>query len=251
MCLEIRHGMRCLDTDVVAFVDRTGSRVQCWAGGGARAACISSSSPALHLSAGERNGAGCAVVIVGKAAGTRSALCEVLMRRAFSAAALGCTLMFATACGSAHPASVPRTSAPSPSERKPSACQTVLTGGSSRVMVDWIDFLQIHGAQFIAGMDGQVQPLAAHEVGPVVARVRCELSVLSFSQTPGPPVDGDAAYPPLGTEVHAVKGFAASCRVAASVHGVYRVYLAHHDVGGRSTPLPCAIAPQDRTPGRS
>lgn len=169
------------------------------------------------------------------------------MRRAFSAA-LGCTLIFAAACGSAHPASVPRTS-PAPtassasSASQPSACQTAPTGGSSRVMVDWIDFLQLHGVQFIAGMDAQAQPLAANELGPVVARVRCELSMLSFSQTPGPPVDDDAAYLPVGTEVRAIKGFTTSCRVAARVHGVYRVYLAHHDVGGRSTALPCAMAP--------
>jgi hypothetical protein len=110
-------------------------------------------------------------------------------------------------------------------------------------MVDWIDFVQLHGVQFIAGMDAQLPPLPAGELGPVVARVRCELSVLSFHQTPGPTVDGDAGYLPVGTRVYAVKGFAASCRVAAPVQGAYRVYLAHHDFGGVSEAVPCAKAP--------
>jgi hypothetical protein len=110
-------------------------------------------------------------------------------------------------------------------------------------MIDWIDFVQLHGVQFIAGMDADMPPAAADELGQVVGRVTCELSVLTFNQTPGPAVDDDAAYLPVGTEVYAVKGFPATCRVAAHIHGVYRVYVAHHDVAGVSHLVPCAKAP--------
>lgn len=162
--------------------------------------------------------------------------------------AVGCTMVLAAACGSTGLPGASRNS-PGPSvsttssTRPVSACQSAQRGGRSTVMVDWIDFVQLHGVQFIAGMDAQLPPLPAGELGPVVARVSCELSVLTFERTPGPTMDGDAGYLPVGTEVHAIKGFAASCRVAAPVQGAYRVYLAHHDVGGVSEVVPCAKAP--------
>jgi len=162
--------------------------------------------------------------------------------------AAGSTMVLVAACGSGPPAGVTRTSpaAAATSTSLPghaSACQTTTGGGSSRVMVDWIDFVQLHGVQFIAGMNAQVPPVSVGELGTVVGRVRCELSVLTFHQTPGPTVDGDAGYLSVGTDVYAIKGYAASCRVAALAQGAYRVYLAHHDVAGVSHAVPCAKAP--------
>ena len=111
------------------------------------------------------------------------------------------------------------------------------------MMVDWVDFVQLDGTQYVAGVDGRVPAIASNELGPVVGRVVCELSVLKFGSEPGPAVDGDAAFIKVGTEVHAVRGYATSCRVAAHIAGVNRVYLAHGDLAGVSRAVPCAKAP--------
>ena len=111
------------------------------------------------------------------------------------------------------------------------------------VMIDWVDFVQLDGRQYIAGLDGAVPSIAASQLGAVVGRVTCQLSALKFSKEPGPSVDGDAAFLAIGTEVRAIEGFEPSCRVAARIDGANRVYLAHHDVGGYSKAVPCAKAP--------
>lgn len=110
------------------------------------------------------------------------------------------------------------------------------------MMIEWVDFVQLDGRQYIAGLDGPVPPVPSSEVGVVVGRVTCQLSALKFSKTPGPNVDGDAAFLAIGTELRAVHGFEPSCRVAARIDGANRVYLAHHDVDGHSKAVPCAKA---------
>ena len=110
-------------------------------------------------------------------------------------------------------------------------------------MVDWVDFVQLDGTQYIAGVDGKVPVIASNQLGPVVGRVACELSVLKFHEQPGPAVDGDAAFIKVGTEVRAVRGYGTSCRVAVQIGGVNRVYLAHADLAGVSRAVPCAKAP--------
>jgi hypothetical protein len=110
-------------------------------------------------------------------------------------------------------------------------------------MVDWVDFVQLSGTTYVASLDGELPPVVSSQLGAVVGRVRCQLSVLKFSEQPGPNVDGDAAFLAIGTEIHAVQGFGPSCRVAARIDGVNRVYLAHHDVGGYSKAVPCAKVP--------
>jgi len=110
-------------------------------------------------------------------------------------------------------------------------------------MVDWVDFVQLDGTQYVAGIDGKVPAIASSQLGSVVGRVECELSVLEFHAQPGPAVDGNAAFLKVGTEVHAVRGYAPSCRVAAEISGVNRVYLAHADLAGVSRAVPCAKAP--------
>ncbi len=110
-------------------------------------------------------------------------------------------------------------------------------------MVDWADFVQLGGTQYVAGVDGKVPAITSNQLGSVVGRVECELSVLKFHAEPGPAVDGDAAFIKVGTEVHAVRGYGTSCRVAARVAGVNHVYLAHADLNGVSRAVPCAKAP--------
>lgn len=110
-------------------------------------------------------------------------------------------------------------------------------------MVDWVDFVQLGGTQYIAGVDGTVPAITSNDLGPVVRRVKCELSLLKFPAQPGPAVDGDAAFIKVGTDVHSVRGYGTSCRVAAQVAGVNRVYLAQTVSAGVSKAVPCAKAP--------
>ncbi len=164
---------------------------------------------------------------------------EVLVKRPHMAAVIGLAMLSTTGCGSAGnvvtDVSGPQCSTSSSvASQRGSACLTTLLTGEATVMVDWVDFVQLHGVQYIAGLDGNVPAVASDELGSAVGRVECQLSVLKFQVQPGPVVDGDAAFISVGTQVHAIRGFEPSCQVAARVGGVIRVYLAHADVDGVS-----------------
>ena len=170
------------------------------------------------------------------------------MKRLVILALAGLPLLFTAACASpSHVvgvANAPGSSIdPTHSSAPASNCDNTPRQGNSSVMVDWIDFVQLSGTQYIASRDPQVPPLASTQLRAVVGRVRCQLSALKFSQQPGPNVDGDAAFLPIGTEVHAIDGFEPSCRVAARIDGANRVYLALHNARGYSKAVPCAKAP--------
>jgi hypothetical protein len=119
-------------------------------------------------------------------------------------------------------------------------CTDRAAGGRAAVMVDWIDFVQLDGIQYVASLDGPTLEVPQEQLGPVVGRVQCQLSALTYAREPGPAKDGDAAFLAIGTEVHAVRGYQPRCRVAALINGTYRAYLAHQEVGGVSSPAPCA-----------
>ena len=170
------------------------------------------------------------------------------MKRLSIVALVGLPILFAAACANAsQPVAVensPGSSAgPTHSSAPGSACENAPRKGNSVVMVDWVDFVQLRGTQYIAGLDGQVPPVDSAQLGVVVGRVSCQLSALKFSEMPGPNVDGDAAFLTIGTELRSIHGFEPSCRVAARIGGVNRVYLAHHNDGGYSKAVPCAKAP--------
>ena len=169
------------------------------------------------------------------------------MKRLSIVALVGLPLLFTAACASpSHLAGVADSGSsvdPTRSSATASACENTPRQGNSSVLVDWVDFVQLSGTQYLASRDPQVPPVAPAQLGAVVGRVRCQLSALKFSQQPGPNVDGDAAFLPIGTEVHAIDGFEPSCRVAARIDGANRVYLALHNVGGYSKAVPCAKAP--------
>lgn len=167
------------------------------------------------------------------------------MKRAIIAAVIGLASLSTAGCGTVGPGvSGPEPSTPRSADPQPgSACLTTSETGDSRVMVDWVDFVQVDGTQYLAGLDGMLPPVPPEQLGPVVGRVKCQLNVLKFQVEPGPAVDGDASFITAGTDVHAIRGFQPSCRVAAKVDGLNRVYLAHKDVGGVSKPVPCAKAP--------
>jgi hypothetical protein len=162
-------------------------------------------------------------------------------------ALVGLPILFIAACASpSHPVSentYGRSVAPTHSSAPARACENAPHQGNTTVMVDWVDFVQLSGIQYIAGLGAQVPSVSSTQLGAVVGRVRCQLSALKFSEERGPNQDGDAAYLTVGTEVHAIHGFGPSCRIAARIDGANRVYLAHHDVGGYSKAVPCAKSP--------
>lgn len=171
---------------------------------------------------------------------------RVIMKRLPLIALAGLPLVLATSCGSAGRDGVSAygSSVTPPSSSAPtSACHNTSPKGNAMVMIDWVDFVQLDGRQYIAGLDGAVTSIGPSQLGAVVGRVTCQLSALKFSKEPGPSVDGDAAFLAIGTEVRAIQGFERSCRVAARIDGANRVYLAHHEVGGYSKAVPCAKAP--------
>ncbi len=172
---------------------------------------------------------------------------RTIMDRANIATVLGVAMLSAAGCGSGSEVVTggrPTHSISShPEAAQGSACLSTPTTGSSTVMADWVDFVQLHGTQYVAGADGKVPAVPSNELGPVVGRVTCELSVLKFHTEPGPAVDGDAAFIRVDTKVYAVQGYGTACRVAAQIAGVNQVYLAHADRAGVSKPVPCAKAP--------
>jgi len=172
----------------------------------------------------------------------------VLVKRVNIAAVIGLAMLSATGCGIVGnvgtDVSGPELSTSSSANpQRGSACLTTPMTGDSTVMVDWVDLVQLHGIRYISGLDGNVPAVASDQLGAAVGRVECQLSVLKFQADPGPAVDGDAAFMEIGTEVHAIRGYEPSCRVAARIGGVNRVYLAHTDVDGVSKAVPCAKAP--------
>ncbi|WP_345711914.1 hypothetical protein [Kineococcus glutinatus] len=72
---------------------------------------------------------------------------------------------------------------------------------------------------------GSGSVLDEEQVGDVVASVRCRIKdvVLDPEFTPR---DGDAAYLPIGTEVHAVVGSPVTTRLAVLEDGTWRLYTA-------------------------
>ncbi len=157
---------------------------------------------------------------------------------------IGLVVLSAAGCGIAgdHGNNVPGSEGSTTSSGNPqrgSACRTTPTTGDSTIMVDWVDMVQLHGVQYVSGLDGTVPAVAPNQLGPVVGRVQCQLNILKFQTEPGPAVDGDAAFLPIGTDLYAIRGYQPTCRVAARVGGVNRVYLAHADVDGVSKPVPC------------
>ena len=158
-------------------------------------------------------------------------------------AALACLALLLTACGNGGAPAVTGTGVESlHGSPSGSACNDTATGGAAAVMVDWIDFVRLGGIEYVADLAGSVPAVPQSGLGPIVGEVTCQLSVLKFSRPPGPAVDGDAAFLPVGTAVHAIAGIAPSCKVAAQVAGTVRVYLAHAETNGVSRPVPCATA---------
>jgi hypothetical protein len=108
-------------------------------------------------------------------------------------------------------------------------------------MIEWVDFLQVGGQQYVAGL-GQPVTIRPSQLGPVVTHVRCSIAAIDDHRHVGfRLVDGSAAFLPAGAAVYEVHGYSPRCRLAGYWGHQLRVYLAQHDVHGQSAPLPCAL----------
>ncbi len=80
---------------------------------------------------------------------------------------------------------VPSTSS-SGNPQRGSACLTTPTTGDSTVLVDWVDFVQLHGIQYVACLDGNARAVASDQLGSAAWSVECQLSLLKFEVEPAP-----------------------------------------------------------------
>lgn len=153
-------------------------------------------------------------------------------------------LILAACSEDAH---VARTS-PSPRgsiETQPSTAESCpkVAGGQGYAAVDYVDFIQAFGHQYLADFAGRVIPAPARsDLGAVVLRSRCSFAALNdrTHKDPGRARDGDTAFLAAGTPIYAIKGWSTQCRLAAEHNGRLHVYLATEDHAAVATPRPCA-----------
>src|SRR5215813_8222213 len=108
------------------------------------------------------------------------------------------------------------------------------------VLFEWVDFVQFHGRQYIAGLSPTAN-IRESDLGAVITRIRCSITALDDRHHVGfRLVDRSAAFIRAGAPVFAVRGYSPRCRLASYVGGQLHVYLAQHDVNGHTAPLRCA-----------
>jgi len=154
----------------------------------------------------------------------------------------------AAGCAAQPPAARPRLVAATPTRTANVAphaaadCPKLARRERSMVTIDYVDFLQAGGRNYIADLH-PVAPITRADLGTRVLSVRCSYARLNHEtgrQTP-PPRDGDAAFLQPGTPVYAIHGWSPSCRLAASWEGRLRVYLAYQPHAAFATPEACAL----------
>jgi hypothetical protein len=108
--------------------------------------------------------------------------------------------------------------------------------------VDYVDFLQANGRNYIAGLT-RVPPITSTDLGAHVLTVRCSFSELNHrtDQMTPQPRDGDAAFLTPGTPVYSIRGWSPECRLAAHEPGQLHVFLAYRTGGKVATPESCAL----------
>ena len=158
-----------------------------------------------------------------------------------AAAAVVALAMLATAACSrsvVRTKAVPSTWAPGMSV-VPTPCpqRSPLTRGSA-VIIDYVDFVKVHGSTFLNSQMATQQP-PPRPAGRVVARVRCNLQDAPTDRGGPPQVDGTAAFLPVGTVLTAAAGVPSSCELLARVDGRVRTYLVQVDSAEHSTVSTC------------
>ncbi len=150
-------------------------------------------------------------------------------------------------CGSdnAGAGDVPSPAGSDAAAQQSSGCPSLTTTPGHGVAVDYVDFIHANGMSYGVAEEMNLPsvPIAVSDIGAEQFRVRCSLSQLN-NQThvfPPPPRDGDASFLPAGTPVHAITGWSPTCRLAAQLHGTWRVYLAVDKDSSPAKPQPCAV----------
>jgi hypothetical protein len=110
-----------------------------------------------------------------------------------------------------------------PAAAAASACPRPGGAGSSRTIIDYVNFVQLDGVQYVAGMGDGPDTLRADQLSGRVGSVLCRLDNSDASPSYRAR-DGDAAFLPPGTVVYAVKGDPAA--VAARAGGRFLRYTA-------------------------
>ena len=158
------------------------------------------------------------------------------------AGAVGCTSQGApTAAPDQPPSNLAPTTTRSP-VAGPDCPPTSTRHGGGITTIDYVDFVQANGRNYIADLH-RVPAISQADLGPRVLTVRCSFSQLNDrtgASTPTPR-DGDAAFLAPGTPVYAIRGWPPNCRLAARHDGRLHVYLAYRPGGKVATPERCAL----------
>jgi hypothetical protein len=115
--------------------------------------------------------------------------------------------------------------------------------GGGRAAVDYVDFLQANGRNYIADLGGNRLTIRPTDLGRVALQVRCSYAAVNDATglVFGKPRDGDAAFLAPGTNVYGVRGWPPLCRLAAMHDHEWHVYLAYRPDATVATAEPCAL----------
>lgn len=160
-------------------------------------------------------------------------------------------------CGGSRPAAAPlvtgaraapAAASPAGSTGRPEpaggGCPPALSPpGGGKAAVDYVDFLQANGRNYIADLAGTRLNVSLSDLGPVVLQVRCSFAAANDATglVFGRPRDGDAAFLAPGTTVYGVRGWSPLCRLAAMHDHELHVYLAYRADTDVATAEPCAL----------
>lgn len=109
---------------------------------------------------------------------------------------------------------------------------SLLAGACGATTIDYVDFVQFGGIQYVAPRGELGRPLTEADLGPERFRVRQTLS-RGGSGAGYRPGDGDAAFVATGDPVYTVRGYAPSFRLAARHDGRLVLYEADSNDSAR------------------
>ncbi|HET8912571.1 MAG TPA: hypothetical protein VFN23_13950 [Ktedonobacteraceae bacterium] len=105
------------------------------------------------------------------------------------------------------------------------ASTTSPTSSTSKVVIDWVDFIHIGGILYLNSPEKSGRSLTKSDLGPVFATVTFKLAGNVQTQNYRSK-DGDAAFLDAGTKLYAVKGYKPTFRLAAQVNNAITLYEA-------------------------
>lgn len=115
--------------------------------------------------------------------------------------------------------------------------------GNGFAAIDYVDFIQAFGQQYVAGLGTQPVRVSRSDRGQTVLHSRCSFSALNdkTQKSPGDPRDGDTGFLKPGTPIYAINGWPTKCRLAADSGTGLHAYLALKAHAKHATPRKCAL----------